>query len=101
PTNDVSPLKLQYGITLYVILKVYYMSKRLAPKDSELISQYRNGNEAAFEALVNKYRARVYTTIHIIVKDQGVAADLLQDVHVKVVQTLNSYRYNEEGKFQT
>lgn len=76
------------------------MSKRLGPKDSELISQYRNGSEAAFEALVDKYKARVFTTIHMIVKDQGVAEDLLQDVFVKVVQTLNSDRYNEEGKFQ-
>ena len=61
------------------------MSKRLGPKDSELISQYRNGSEAAFEALVDKYKARVFTTIHMIVKDQGVAEDLLQDVFVKVV----------------
>lgn len=76
------------------------MSKKLGPKDSELISQYRNGSEAAFEVLVDKYKSRVYTTIHMIVKDQGVAEDLLQDVFVKVVQTLNSDRYNEEGKFQ-
>ena len=76
------------------------MSKRLGPKDSELISQYRNGSEAAFEVLVDKYKSRVFTTIHMIVKDQGVAEDLLQDVFVKVVQTLNSDRYNEEGKFQ-
>jgi RNA polymerase sigma factor (sigma-70 family) len=76
------------------------MSKRLGPKDSELISQYRNGSEAAFEVLVDKYKARVFTTIHMIVKDRGVAEDLLQDVFVKVVQTLNSDRYNEEGKFQ-
>jgi RNA polymerase sigma-70 factor (ECF subfamily) len=76
------------------------MSKRVGPKDSELISQYRNGSEAAFEVLVDKYKSRVFTTIHMIVKDQGVAEDLLQDVFVKVVQTLNSDRYNEEGKFQ-
>lgn len=76
------------------------MSKRLGPKDSELIAQYRNGSEAAFEVLVDKYKSRVYTTIYMIVKDQGVAEDLLQDVFVKVVQTLNSDRYNEEGKFQ-
>ena len=76
------------------------MSKRLGPKDSELISQYRNGSEAAFEMLVDKYKSRVFTTILMIVKDQGVAEDLLQDVFVKVVQTLNSDRYNEEGKFQ-
>ena len=36
----------------------------------------------------------------MIVKEQGVAEDLLQDVFVKVVKTLNSDRYNEEGKFQ-
>jgi RNA polymerase sigma factor (sigma-70 family) len=76
------------------------MSKRIGPKDSELIAQYRAGSEAAFEVLVEKYQSRVFTTIYLIVKDQGVAEDLLQDVFVKVVQTLNSDRYNEEGKFQ-
>ncbi|EON75522.1 RNA polymerase sigma-70 factor, ECF subfamily [Lunatimonas lonarensis] len=76
------------------------MSKRVGPKDSELIAQYRNGSEAAFERLVDRYKSRVYSTILVIVKDQGVAEDLLQDVFVKVVQTLNSDKYNEEGKFQ-
>lgn len=76
------------------------MSNRLIPKDAELIAQYRGGSEAAFEKLVNKYSPRVYTTIYLIVKDQGVAEDLLQDVFVKVVQTLSSDGYNEEGKFQ-
>ncbi|WP_186757038.1 RNA polymerase sigma factor [Echinicola salinicaeni] len=76
------------------------MSKRLGPKDSELIAQYRNGSEAAFEVLVDKYKSRVFTTIYMIVKDQGLAEDLLQDVFVKVIQTLNSDKYNEEGKFQ-
>jgi RNA polymerase sigma factor (sigma-70 family) len=76
------------------------MSKRVGPKDSELIAQYRNGSEAAFEKLVDRYKSRVYSTILVIVKDQGVAEDLLQDVFVKVVQTLNSDKYNEEGKFQ-
>jgi RNA polymerase sigma factor (sigma-70 family) len=76
------------------------MSKRVGPKDSELISQYRNGSEIAFEKLVDKYKSRIYTTIFMIVKDKGVAEDLLQDLFVKVVQTLNSDRYNEEGKFQ-
>lgn len=76
------------------------MSKRIGPKDSELITQYRGGSEAAFEMLMEKYQSKVYTTIYLIVKDQGVAEDLLQDVFIKVVQTLNSDKYNEEGKFQ-
>ncbi|GGZ20929.1 RNA polymerase subunit sigma-24 [Echinicola pacifica] len=76
------------------------MSKRLRPNDSELIAQYRNGSDAAFEVLVDRYKSRVFTTIYMIVKDQGIAEDLLQDVFVKVIHTLNSDRYNEEGKFQ-
>src|SRR5690606_20215389 len=76
------------------------MSKRFAPKDSELISQYRNGNEAAFEALVDKYKARDDTTIHMIVRDQGAAEELLQDVCGEEDELVNANRYNEEGKFQ-
>lgn len=76
------------------------MSKLLGPEDGVLITQYRNGNEAAFDLLVDRYKSKVYTTIFLIVKDQDVAEDLLQDVFVKVVHILNSDKYNEEGKFQ-
>jgi RNA polymerase sigma factor (sigma-70 family) len=76
------------------------MSKQLGPDDSVLITLYRNGNEAAFNQLVDRYHSKVFTTIFLIVKDQDVAEDLLQDVFVKVLHTLNSDKYNEEGKFQ-
>lgn len=76
------------------------MSKVIGPQDSELIAQYRNGNEPAFDLLVDRYQRKIYTTIFLIVKDQEIAEDLLQDVFVKVVNTINSDKYNEEGKFQ-
>jgi RNA polymerase sigma-70 factor (ECF subfamily) len=76
------------------------MSKLVGPEDGVLITQYRNGSEAAFDLLVDRYKSKVYTTIFLIVKDQDVAEDLLQDVFVKVVHTLQSDKYNEEGKFQ-
>ena len=75
------------------------MSKQLGPDDSVLITLYRNGNEAAFNQLVDRYQSKVFTTLFLIVKDQDVAEDLLQDVFVKVIHTLNSDKYNEEGKF--
>lgn len=75
------------------------MSKQIGPEDGVLITQYRNGNEVAFDLLVDRYQSKVYTTIYLIVKDQEVAEDLLQDVFLKVVQTLHSDKYNEEGKF--
>ncbi|MFT4855400.1 MAG: RNA polymerase sigma factor (sigma-70 family) [Algoriphagus sp.] len=76
------------------------MSKRIGPKDNELIAQYRNGSDVAFDLLVDRYQSKIYTTIVLIVKDQRVAEDLLQDVFVKVVKTLQSDKYSEEGKFQ-
>lgn len=67
--------------------------------DSQLISQYKNGNEEAFATLVNRHKKKIYTTIYMIVKDQYLAEDLMQEVFVKVVKTVKSGRYNEEGKF--
>ncbi len=76
------------------------MSNRIGPKDSELIRQYRSGHDEAFDVLVERYQNKLFTTIFLIVKDRGLAEDILQDVFTKVIKTLNSDRYNEEGKFQ-
>jgi len=67
--------------------------------DTELLSQYRNGNEGAFEELVKRYKSRIYTAIHLIVRDRYVAEDLLQETFIKAVRTIREDRYNEEGKF--
>ncbi len=73
--------------------------RKYAIGDSELISQYKKGNEGAFAILVNRHKKRIYTTIYMIVKDQYLAEDLMQETFVKVVHTIKSGRYNEEGKF--
>ena len=67
--------------------------------DSQLISLYKNGNEEAFAELLKRHKSKVFTTIYLIVKDRYVAEDLLQDTFIKVVNTIKSGRYNEEGKF--
>ncbi|BDD02556.1 RNA polymerase sigma factor [Aureibacter tunicatorum] len=68
-------------------------------KDAELMKAYMNGDEEAFEILVKKYQAKIYTTIYIIVKDDFVAQDLMQETFLKVIQKIRSGLYNEEGKF--
>lgn len=73
--------------------------RKYAVSDSQLISQYKNGNEEAFTELVNRHKNKIYTTVYLIVKDQFLAEDLLQETYVKVVNTIKSGRYNEEGKF--
>ena len=67
--------------------------------DRELIRAYRNGEDRAFETLLNRYQQGVFTKIHFVVRDEEIANDLFQEVWIKVVQTLKTGRYVEEGKF--
>ena len=73
--------------------------RKYAISDSQLISQYKNGIEEGSTTLVNRHTKKIYTTIYLIVKDQYLAEDLLQETFVKVVKTIKTGRYNEEGKF--
>lgn len=63
------------------------------------MSQYLNGNEEAFEVLVNRHKSRIFTTIYLIVKDQFLAEDLMQETFIKAINNIKSGNYNEEGKF--
>lgn len=67
--------------------------------DGTLVSRYINGDEKAFQSLLQRHKSRVYTTIYLIVKDTYLAEDLLQDTFVKAITTIKTGRYNEEGKF--
>ncbi|MCH7512802.1 MAG: sigma-70 family RNA polymerase sigma factor [Bacteroidetes bacterium] len=67
--------------------------------DSELVALYQNGNEEAFEELVNRYKARIFTSIYLIVKDNYLAEDILQETFIKAINTIKRGKYNEEGKF--
>jgi RNA polymerase sigma factor (sigma-70 family) len=67
--------------------------------DSELISLFNKGEMCALEELVNRYKDRIFTSILFLVKDRYLAEDLFQDVFIKIIDTIRSNRYNEEGKF--
>ncbi|MBX2815488.1 MAG: sigma-70 family RNA polymerase sigma factor [Saprospiraceae bacterium] len=67
--------------------------------DQELISSYLDGNERAFEELLNRHRNKIYTSIYLFVKDQSQAEDIFQEVFIKIIKTLRSGKYNHEGKF--
>lgn len=67
--------------------------------DSTTINAYITGNEDALEYLINKYKSKIYSSIYTKVLDRDVTEDIFQDTFVKVILTLKSGRYNEEGKF--
>jgi len=67
--------------------------------DQELIQLYLDGNERAFEELLQRHKSKIYTTIYMFVKDEHQAEDIFQEVFIKIIDTLRKGRYNHEGKF--
>lgn len=67
--------------------------------DRELIRQFLDGKESAFEVLVNRHKNKVYTYIYLMVKDEALSEDIFQDTFIRVINTLKKGKYNEEGKF--
>lgn len=67
--------------------------------DQELVKLYISGKETVIEELLRRHKTKIYTSIYLLVKDQYLAEDIFQDAFIKVINTLRSGRYNEEGKF--
>lgn len=67
--------------------------------DNELINSFNAGNVNAFEALVLRHKDKLYTSIFFLVKDKYLAEDIFQDVFIRIIDTIKSGRYTEEGKF--
>ena len=67
--------------------------------DQQLIHLYLDGDTDALSSLVDRYKDKIYTSIYLLVKDKYLAEDIFQDSFIKVIDTINGGRYNEEGKF--
>ena len=67
--------------------------------DQQLISLFINGDSNALEELIKKHKDRIFTSIVILVKDRSLAEDIFQEVFIKIIDTLRSGSYTDEGKF--
>ena len=67
--------------------------------DQELIGKYLSGNEESLEKLIYRHKRKVYAYIMMVVKDDQLADDIFQDTFIKVINTIRSGSYKEEGKF--
>ena len=68
-------------------------------QDEQLVSLYANGENGAFDVLLQRHQGRVFSYIMNIVKDKDLADDLFQETFVKAIVTINQGRYTENGKF--
>ena len=67
--------------------------------DQELVKNYIVGDNLSFETLLNRHKNRVFAFIMSKIKNKDISEDIFQDTYVKVVNSLQKGKYNEEGKF--
>ena len=73
--------------------------KSIALSDNELITRYVAGDENALKQLINRHQKKIFSYILMSVKNRELAEDIFQDTFIKVINTLKSDNYKEEGKF--
>ncbi|MFC6877157.1 RNA polymerase sigma factor [Flavobacterium myungsuense] len=67
--------------------------------DALLVKNYMAGDENALSILINRHQSKIYGFIYSKIPDRDISDDIFQDTFVKVIKTLKSNSYNEEGKF--
>ncbi|HEY4627673.1 MAG TPA: RNA polymerase subunit sigma-24, partial [Flavobacterium sp.] len=66
--------------------------------DASLVQDYVSGNEDALAALIKRHESKIYGFIYSKISDRDISNDIFQDTFIKVIRTLKSNSYNEEGK---
>jgi RNA polymerase sigma-70 factor (ECF subfamily) len=67
--------------------------------DIELVRELRNGNEKAFEELINRYSAKAFSLASRLTRNKEDAEEVLQDVFVTVYRKINSFE--EKSSFSS
>ena len=67
--------------------------------DGELAMSYVNGNNKAFDLLLERNQSRLFSYILFIVHDRSMAEDLFQETFVKIISKLHEGKYSSSGKF--
>ncbi len=67
--------------------------------DETLVKLYAEGNNEAFDVILNRYEKRLYSYILYFVRNNDVADDLFQETFVKAIMTIRQGRYTESGRF--
>jgi RNA polymerase sigma-70 factor (ECF subfamily) len=68
--------------------------------DEELVIVYAQGNNSAFDILLNRHQSSVYSYIFFIVRNRELTEDIFQETFVKAIMTIKQGRYTENGKFR-
>ena len=69
-----------------------------APEEDTLVTALSQGVEEAFEILIQRYQQPVYNLVCRLLNDPSDAADIVQEVFLKVFRSIASFRGNSSLK---
>jgi RNA polymerase sigma factor (sigma-70 family) len=75
------------------------MKKLEEMSDEELALHYMDGNNRAFDILLSRNQAKLFSYILFIVRDEDTANDIFQDTFFKIIVRLQHRMYQPTGKF--
>ena len=67
--------------------------------DYELVELYENGNDNAFDELLQRHQSYVYSYILFLVKEEERADDIFQETFTRAIMAIRSHKYQTTGKF--
>jgi len=67
--------------------------------DYELILRFIKGEQLCFEQLIHRHKNKIFAYISLYIRDQALAEDIFQDTILKVIQSVKSGKYSDNGKF--
>lgn len=75
------------------------MKNLCAMTDEELALAYIDGSDKAFDILLSRNQAKLYSYILFMVRDRELADDIFQETFAKVIVKLQERKYATTGKF--
>lgn len=75
------------------------MNQLSAMNDHELVELYEKGNDSAFDILLERHQAYIFSYILFLVKDNDVANDFFQETFSRAIVAIRSHKYQTNGKF--
>ncbi len=76
------------------------MDNYSAMTDEQLVVLYYNGNDTAFDTLLDRHKQPIYAYILYTVRNNDLADDIFQDTFIKAITTIRQGKYTETGKFK-
>jgi RNA polymerase sigma-70 factor (ECF subfamily) len=67
--------------------------------DYELIEKFIKGEQLCFDKIINRHKNKVFAYISLYIRDQTLVEDIFQDTFLKVIQSVKSGKYSDNGKF--